>query len=420
MPRVCVHTVGDGGVGFYRTIQPYRWVAENSDIDVFIYNPKIHSPQRLKDEIEAADVLVYQMCFGEFIKNIIIDNAQRMKPKKIVLEYDDYIFGVHPMNPAYKTFGTEEIFITYADRFAVENTKALLKSRGDSREVIDNPDGSASFQMWKDGKDGFDLKANRLRALGAQYAIANCDLVTVTNNYLGKQYRKFRTKGPIAIIPNVVDFKRWLPMKPNETNEIRLGWQGGSAHYQDLHMIRKPLWKLLDKHPNLKIVLQGVGFDALFKPNPDNNMTDYSDRIEWRAWHSDNRTYPLDLREMKADIAMCPVIDDPFNRGKSELKWIEFGAMKVPCVVSPVCYKSVAHGKTGFVANNEKEWFEYLDLLITNKEERLAMGERVYQRIKNHHSTNEYMGLVNVLRDLMADNIKTLTTAHLSKERMLA
>jgi len=214
-------------------------------------------------------------------------------------------------------------------------------------------------------------------------------------------------------------------MKKNESNEIRLGWQGGSAHYQDLHLIRKPLWKLLDKHPNLKIVLQGVGFNALFSPNPDNGMKDYSDRIEWRAWHSDVKTYPIDLRDMKADIAMCPVIDDPFNRGKSELKWIEFSAMKVPCVVSPVCYKSVKHGRTGLVANTEDEWFEHLDKLISDETYRLEMGERAYNRIKNHHSVDEYQGLVNVLKDLMVGNIKSLVTASmavttLNKEKVLA
>lgn len=418
--RVCVHTVGDGGVAFYRTKQPYRWVADNSDINVFIYDPKVHSPQRLKDEIEAADVLVYQMCFGEFIKNIIQDNKKRLKPKKIVLEYDDFIFGVHPMNPAYKTFGTEEVFITYKDKFSADNAKAVLQAKGDNRQIIDNHDGSCTFEMWKDGKDGFDLKANRLRALGAQYAIAHADLVTVTNNHLGKQYRKYRPQGPIAIVPNVVDFKRWLPMKPNDTNEIRLGWQGGAAHYADLHLVRKPLWKLLDKYPNLKIVLQGVGFNALFKANPDNGMKDYSDRIEWRPWHSDVRTYPVDLREMKADVAMCPVIDDPFNRGKSELKWIEFGAMGIPCVVAPVCYKSVVHGKTGFVANSEAQWFEYLDILIGNEQVRKEMGKKVQDRIKAKHSTNEYQGLVNILLDLMSNNIKKFTTAHMAKEKVAA
>lgn len=418
--RVCVHTVGDGGVGFYRTLQPYRWVGENSDIDVFIYDPKVHSPQRLKDEIEAADVLVYQMAFGEFIQNIVKNNAQRTKPKKIVLEYDDQIFSVHPMNPAYKNFGTEEVFITYKDKFTCDNAKMFLRERGDTREIIDNPDGSSTFEMWKDGKDGFDVKANRLRALGAQYAIAHADLVTVTNNFLGKQFRKYRPKGPIAVIPNVVDFERWLPMKPNETDEIRIGWQGGSAHYQDLHLIRKPLWKLLDKHKNLKLVLQGVGFDALFKANPDNNMTDYSDRIEWRAWHSDQRTYPLDLRDMRCDIGICPVIDDAFNRGKSELKWIEFGAMKIPSVVSPVCYTSVKHGKTGLVANSEKEWFDCLDLLISNKKVRDEMGQKVYDRIRGYHDVHQYQGLVNILKDLMANNIKTFTTVNNSRELVSA
>ena len=164
--------------------------------------------------------------------------------------------------------------------------------------------------------------------MATKWSIANCDLVTVTTPQLGKQFRKLRPKGPIAVLPNLVDFDRWLPMKKNESKEIRIGWQGGSAHYHDIHMIAKVLNRILKERDNVKLVMKGSFYPSLFE--------DVKDKVEWLAWHSDINTYPLDVRDMRLDIGLCPVIDDPFNRGKSDIKWVEYSAMGMPAVVSPV------------------------------------------------------------------------------------
>ncbi len=50
------------------------------------------------------------------------------------------------------------------------------------------------------------------------------------------------------------------------------------------------------------------------------------------------------------DIGLAPLIDSPFNRCKSDLKYVEYGKVGVPAVFSKVgpYTRSVKHGETGF------------------------------------------------------------------------
>jgi len=396
--RICVHPAGKGGVSFYRVRQPYAKISDKCE--VFIYDPDNHSPQRLNDEQEAANILVFQMGFGTAVQDVVA--AQKGGDKKVVMEFDDYIFEVNPMNPAYRTFGTKEYNLTYMDDKSAKRAIAEIeRNPEDKRTYIQHKNGHVEVEMWKDGCNGFDLQANLTRASATKWSIANCDLVTVTTPELGKLFRKHRPSGPIAVLPNLVDFERWLPMKKNEDKEIRIGWQGGSAHYHDIHLVSKVLNRILKERPNVKLVMKGSYYPSLFE--------DVKDQVEWLAWHGDIDTYPLDVLDMKLDIGICPVIDDPFNRGKSDIKWVEYSAMKIPAVVSPVCYKNVKHGKTGFVASNGNEWYQYLTKLLDDKELRKEIAEKAYTRAKGYHNADiQSQAWFSALTDMRMGVMKTI------------
>jgi glycosyltransferase involved in cell wall biosynthesis len=52
----------------------------------------------------------------------------------------------------------------------------------------------------------------------------------------------------------------------------------------------------------------------------------------------------------EAEIAFMPLADTPFNRAKSDLKFIEAAACRVASLASPIVYAEViAPGKTGFL-----------------------------------------------------------------------
>lgn len=377
--RICVHKQGEGGVAFYRIVQPYSYLRDEKLAQVFIFDNQIHSMERIVNEQQIADILVFQMPWGKPILEAMQVNQQRAKPKKIVLEYDDdVITGTNPFNKAYKVFGTEETDISFYD----EDSKKMVVDNKVPHTI--NPDGSYRVSQWKDGKDEFNLAVNRENLAYTKEAIANADLVTCTTMELGKTLRKFRPKGEIAILPNLVDSRRWLPMKKNDTNEIRIGWQGGDAHYLDIFKIVPALDKVLAKYPNVKLVFKGGHFPALFEQ--------CKDRIEWLNWDSDIYTHPLSVRDMKCDIMLAPLIDDKFNRCKSDLKWLEYAMLKVPGVYADVCYKgSVVHGKTGLIAkwNDTEEWFNNICQLVDNVSMRKEIADKAFERVYNFHNVNQ-------------------------------
>ena len=139
-------------------------------------------------------------------------------------------------------------------------------------------------------------------------------------------------------------------------------------------------------------------------------------------WHGDVFTYPLDIRDMKVDIGICPVIDDTFNRGKSELKWLEYSALKVPTVCSPVCYTSLNHGKTGYYAKDNDEWFKYLDILIESKEKRKEIADSAYTRVVEHHNIDKSIAWYYALKDLLYGDMnkkQILTTSNITNKELM-
>ncbi len=66
-----------------------------------------------------------------------------------------------------------------------------------------------------------------------------------------------------------------------------------------------------------------------------------------------------------SEISLMPLDDTPFNRAKSDLKFIEAGACRVASLASSVVYRnSIVHGETGLIFNDPGE-FHRLFLRLT-------------------------------------------------------
>jgi glycosyltransferase involved in cell wall biosynthesis len=408
--RIYVQSAGKGGVAFYRTVQPYTYISKNHE--VFFNDTDLYDPQRSVQETEAADVIVMQMPFGEIYWREIQRNKKRKKPKLIIAEFDDNIFNIHPLNDSYRNFGQDIVKKYFTDISQARVEQEKFKRIGLERTInlypkeqqfkIGNDLILGEIDLWVSGENGFDLEANRLRMGYTKMTIAEADIVTVSTEYLGKIIRKYRPDKPIAVLPNLIDLGRWLPMKPNESDEIRIFWSGGQAHFQDLYMVKRALEAILDKYPKVKLVIKGGRFENLFHVK-------HANRIEWIGWHSDIYTYPLDMRDARADIGICPVVDDRFNRSKSNLKWLEFSALKIPSVCSKTTYGgSVDYGKTGFIANNFDEWVNCLSKLIESKELRQEIAEKAYNRVKHRYSVEHSTMWSDLIRDYKLNSMKAI------------
>lgn len=68
----------------------------------------------------------------------------------------------------------------------------------------------------------------------------------------------------------------------------------------------------------------------------------------------------------KIDIGLMPLEDDRWAKGKCGFKALQYMALGIPALVSPVGVNTriVDHGVNGFICRSDNEWFDYLDMLL--------------------------------------------------------
>jgi len=93
-----------------------------------------------------------------------------------------------------------------------------------------------------------------------------------------------------------------------------------------------------------------------------------------------------DLRPM--DIGLMPIIDDEFSRGKCGLKALQYMALGIPPVVSPVGVNSeiVQDGVNGLLATTPDEWKAKLALLLRDRELRQRLGAAARRTVEGKYS----------------------------------
>jgi glycosyltransferase involved in cell wall biosynthesis len=91
---------------------------------------------------------------------------------------------------------------------------------------------------------------------------------------------------------------------------------------------------------------------------------------------------------MVLDIGIMPLPDDEWANGKCGFKALQYMALRIPAVVSPVGVntKIVDHGVDGFLASTPDEWLKSLTSLIENENLRKEMGIAGRSKIISHYS----------------------------------
>ena len=83
-------------------------------------------------------------------------------------------------------------------------------------------------------------------------------------------------------------------------------------------------------------------------------------------------TYPAAMTLM--DIALAPAGQDNLYRGKSDLRWLEAGALGIPLVADPLVYPEIEPGVTGFHVATPAEVTAQLIKLVDDRDLRERVG----------------------------------------------
>lgn len=166
-----------------------------------------------------------------------------------------------------------------------------------------------------------------------------------------------------VIIPTVVDTNRFVPRAESADPGVPvIGWIGTHSTYQYLASVFPALERLAHEHRfRLKVI--GAGRDDITIPGVD---------VENVAWNLEREV--ADFQSF--DIGIYPIVRDEWSEGKSGFKAIQYMAVGIPFVTTPVgaCAEIGQPGVTHFVAETEDEWVSGLSKLLSDRQQAAIMG----------------------------------------------
>lgn len=207
-------------------------------------------------------------------------------------------------------------------------------------------------------------------------AIHWADYVTCSTPELAREVAARWPDKAVHVFPNVIG--RLLTgavtranLPPRRARRVTLGYTSATmAHQDDLGLIEPVLDAVLQDYPDVDLVLVGT-LDL---------TTDFIGK-----WRSLGRVQCWPFVSYEAlpflihgiiDINLVPLLDIPFNRCKSLVKWLEAAVVGVPTVCSRIGrYKELPEG-TAYSAGDPTEWRYFLDRLIASAKNRQTMGAR--------------------------------------------
>jgi glycosyltransferase involved in cell wall biosynthesis len=187
--------------------------------------------------------------------------------------------------------------------------------------------------------------------------------VMVGNPYLAEFSRRYNPN--VTVIPTTIDLGRYkVPPRAGSADCPVIGWTGSFSTVQHLDILRGALQKLARRERfRLRVIgtpeyeIEGVEIEAM----------------PWRAESEVNDLEPC-------NIGIMPLPDDAWSKGKCGLKALQFMALGIPTICSPVGVNThiIQDGENGFIADAEDEWVEKLAALIRSSElrDRLGSGGR--------------------------------------------
>ena len=189
------------------------------------------------------------------------------------------------------------------------------------------------------------------------------------NEFLANYARQYNSK--VVVIPTTTDFNYHKTL-PKSSDKLAIGWTGTHSTLKHLDLII-PVIKKLEKQYNFDFIIISDK-----KPDYDLSSLKY---VEWNK-----ETEIEDLNNF--DIGIMPLYDSDWEKGKCGFKGIQYMSLGIPTVMSPVGVNSeiIIHGKNGFLANTENEWFSILSELIQNKKLRIAIGDEGRKTIEKKYS----------------------------------
>jgi len=202
--------------------------------------------------------------------------------------------------------------------------------------------------------------------------ISYADLVFAGNAFL-KDFA-LNNNPNVFIIPTTIDTNIYKKDNKNKHDNICVGWSGSITTIQHFKFAEPFLKILKDKYGHL------ISYTVIGDKNYKNNIFEVTAK-DWK------KTTELDDLNT-FDIGIMPLPNDMWANGKCGLKGLQYMALEIPTIMSPVGVNKtiIQDGENGFLADGIDEWVAKLSLLIESETLRKQIGTNARKTVVNTYS----------------------------------
>lgn len=204
--------------------------------------------------------------------------------------------------------------------------------------------------------------------------------VSCGNQYLADFAQQFNAN--VLVNPTTIDteevhnptlFDKHKMREEKKISGVVIGWTGSHSTLKYLEEIEPVLIELENQNPEISLVV------IADKP-PQLKLK----RLLFYKWSKETEIKNL----MLVDIGIMPLPNDQWAKGKCGFKALQYMALGIPTVVSPIGVNTtiIQHGENGFCCSAREEWREIINLLVKDDSLRAKTGNAGKQTVLNHYS----------------------------------
>ncbi len=239
--------------------------------------------------------------------------------------------------------------------------------------------------IWLPNYSASNARFHRLKAYWKiKFCIRWAHHISAGNDYLADYARQYNKN--VTVIPTTIDTENHHNKQTDyKSLPVKIGWTGTHTTMHYIDEIIPVLQKLEKSHEFEFVVISNQA------PTYDLKSLRF---VPWKK-----ETEIKDLAQFS--IGVMPLRADKWSEGKCGFKGLQYMALGIPSVLSPVGVnnKIIEHGKNGFLVASQIEWEKILVDLITQPNLREKTGltgkETVIEQYSVISQRGNYLTLIN-------------------------
>lgn len=195
--------------------------------------------------------------------------------------------------------------------------------------------------------------------------------VSCGNEYLCNFAKQFNSN--VIYNPTTIDTEHYHNITSNQNKDkFVIGWTGSHSTTRYLNDIEEVLGNLESKYSFELQVIADIAPDLKLKS------------FKFIKWNKENEINDL----LNFNIGIMPLKDDPWAAGKCGFKALQYMALGIPALVSPVGVntKIVDDGLNGYICKTPHDWEVAIEKLINNHQLLLEMVQQTRKKIIDYYS----------------------------------